>query len=67
LPDYFLPPAAGNRQAGRYVVGIFHQRQFAYVVAALETANAMRITRVLFSNHDGGTGRLLADLLAVYP
>lgn len=31
------------------------------VLAAMETAKAMKIAMVLFSNHDGGRARLLAD------
>jgi D-sedoheptulose 7-phosphate isomerase len=37
------------------------------VLAAMETAKAMKIATVLFSNHDGGRARLLADYFLYTP
>jgi D-sedoheptulose 7-phosphate isomerase len=37
------------------------------VLAAMETAKAMGITTVLFSNHDGGRARLIADYFLYTP
>jgi D-sedoheptulose 7-phosphate isomerase len=39
----------------------------ANVLAALETARTMQITTVLFSNHDGGRGRVVADYFLYTP
>jgi len=37
------------------------------ILAAMETAKAMEITTVLFSNHDGGSARLMADYFLYTP